>query len=172
MLLSSKIIFSEGGVEGNKTFCFAFFISLIVCMKITICWSSTFRKEKVEIKYQLFELGHEPLIDEWTEKLAKGEAPELLEQINTEHHTAKKQYNFIKMYYDFIKESDAIIVCNYDKKWINDYIGSNTFLEIGYAHVLGKKIFLLNNIPNQDYILDEIKAMDPIVLLGNLHKIK
>jgi len=140
-------------------------------MKITICWSSAFRKEKVEIKKQLLALWHEPIIDEWTEKLARGEDPDLLKQVNTEHYIAKKQYNFIKMYYDFIKESDAIIVCNYDKKEINDYIGSNTFLEMWYAHVLGKKIFILNNIPEQIYILDEIKAMDPIILWWNLNNI-
>ena len=85
-------------------------------MKITICGSSAFRKEKVEIKEQLIALGHEPLIDEWTEKIARGEAPELLAQINKEHSVVKKQYNLIKLYYDFISASDAIIVCNYEKK--------------------------------------------------------
>ena len=67
-------------------------------MKITICGSSAFRKEKVAIKEQLLALGHEPLIDEWTEKIARGEAPELLAQINQEHSVAKRQYNFIKLY--------------------------------------------------------------------------
>jgi hypothetical protein len=55
-------------------------------------------------------------MDEWTEKLARGEAPELLAQINQEHSVVKKQYNFIKVYYDLIAASDAIIVCNYEKK--------------------------------------------------------
>lgn len=141
-------------------------------MKITLCWSSTFRKEKVEIKKQLIALGHEPLIDEWTEKLARGEAPELEQQMQTEHSEAKKQYNFIQIYYNFINESDAIIVCNYEKKGIKDYIGSNTFLEMGYAHVLNKKIFILNDIPDQPYILDEVKAMDCIPLHGDLSLIK
>ena len=85
-------------------------------MKITICGSSVFRKEKIEVKEQLMALGYEPMIDEWTEKLARGEAPELLAQINQEHSVVKKQYNFIKVYYDLIAASDAIIVCNYEKK--------------------------------------------------------
>lgn len=141
-------------------------------MKITICGSSAFRAEKIHIKEQLIQLWHEPIIDPWTEKIAKGEAPELLAQINQEHSVAKRQYNFIKLYYDFIAESDAIIVCNYEKKWIKDYIGSNTFLEMWYAHVLGKKIFLLHPIPDQAYILEEVKAMDPIVINEDLTLIK
>lgn len=140
-------------------------------MRITVCWSSAFRKEKVEIKETLKKLGHEPIIDEWTEKLAKWEAPELLQQINTEHSVAKKQYNFIKMYYDFIVWSDAIIVCNYDKKGVLNYIWSNTFLEMWYAHVHWKKIFLLNEIPDQWYILDEVRAMEPVILKWDLSKI-
>ena len=60
---------------------------------------------------------------------------------------------------------------NYEKRGIKNYIGGNVFLEIGFAHVLGKKIFLLNEIPDMFY-KDEIESMDPIVLKGNLNKIK
>ena len=34
---------------------------------------------------------------------------------------------------------------------------------MGFAHVLNKKIYLLNNIPEMSYS-DEIRAMQPIVL--------
>ena len=54
---------------------------------------------------------------------------------------------------------------------IPNYIGGNTFLEMGFAHVLNKKVFLLNNIPAMPYD-DEIKDMQPIVLNGDLLKIK
>lgn len=70
-----------------------------------------------------------------------------------------------------IKDSDAILVVNLDKKGIKNYIGANTFLEIGYAHCLNKKIFFLNPIPEQDYIRDEIKAAEPIVIDQDLTKI-
>lgn len=140
-------------------------------MKITICWSSSFRKEKIKVKETLKELWHESVIDQWTEKIASWEVPEILEQIHKEHYAFKKRYDLIKLYYDFIVESDAIIVCNYNKNNIPNYIWSNTFLEMWYAHVHKKKIFLLNAIPNQWYILDEIKAMEPIILDWNLTKI-
>jgi predicted RNA-binding protein with PUA domain len=42
---------------------------------------------------------------------------------------------------------------------------------MGFAHALGKKIFLLQGIPDLSY-RDEIMAMKPIILNGNLNKIK
>jgi hypothetical protein len=41
---------------------------------------------------------------------------------------------------------------------------------MGFAHALGKKIFLLDGIPNVSY-KEEILAMKPIVLNGNLERI-
>ena len=70
-----------------------------------------------------------------------------------------------------IKTADAILIANYDKKGIKNYIGGNTFLEIGFAHVLGKAIYILNDIPNCSYT-EEIKIMQPIVLKGDLLKLK
>lgn len=69
-----------------------------------------------------------------------------------------------------IEKSDAILVINYAKKGITNYIGGNTFLEIGLAFWLGKKIYLLNPIPDMDY-MTEMYAMQPTVLNGDLTKI-
>ncbi|MBU0627435.1 hypothetical protein KKG31_04470 [Patescibacteria group bacterium] len=41
-------------------------------------------------------------------------------------------------------------------------------MEIAFAYTTGKKIFLLNDFPDQPYIHDEIHAMEPVVLNGNL----
>ncbi|MBT4597707.1 hypothetical protein HOC76_01665, partial [bacterium] len=54
---------------------------------------------------------------------------------------------------------------------IDSYIGGNTFLEMGFAHVLGKKIFLLNGIPDISYKA-EIIAMQPKCLKGDLGLMK
>ncbi len=141
-------------------------------MKIVICGSSSFRVEKVDLCDNLKKLGHEPIIDPWTIELASGQNQALRQQVQTEHSTAKKKYGFIKWYYDAISESDAILVYNPSKKSIDNYIGANTFLEVGYAHVLGKKIFIFYSIPDQDYIKDELEAVEPIVLNGDINNIK
>jgi hypothetical protein len=60
---------------------------------------------------------------------------------------------------------------NHDKNGISNYIGGNSFLEMGFAYVQNKKIFLLNGIPDIALIRQEIEAMTPIVLDGDLSKI-
>jgi predicted RNA-binding protein with PUA domain len=65
---------------------------------------------------------------------------------------------------------DAILILNLEKNNIKGYIGGNTFLEMGFAHVLNKKIFLLNEIPEMGY-KDEIVAMKPVILEGDLNRI-
>lgn len=42
---------------------------------------------------------------------------------------------------------------------------------MAFAYVLGKKIYLLNDLPEFDYLLEEVKAMEPIILNGDLNKI-
>jgi len=44
-------------------------------------------------------------------------------------------------------------------------------IEIAFAHVLDKKIYLLNPVPNISYS-DEIEAMKPVILNGKLDNIK
>lgn len=88
-------------------------------------------------------------------------------QDDEERITAKIEHDFIREHFKKIEASDAILVLNYDKKGIPNYIGGNTFLEIGLAFWLGKKIYLLNPIPEMDY-KTEMHAMQPVVLHGNL----
>ena len=70
-----------------------------------------------------------------------------------------------------IKEVDAILVMNLDKGGIPNYIGGNTFLEIGYAHILDKKIYLYNPIPEIPYYKTELVAMKPVILNGDLSRV-
>ena len=73
--------------------------------------------------------------------------------------------------YDAIFNSDAILVLNFDKRDIKNYVGGNTLMEIGFAHVNDKKIFLLNPIPEDVSYVDEIKAMVDNILEDDLNKI-
>jgi predicted RNA-binding protein with PUA domain len=44
-------------------------------------------------------------------------------------------------------------------------------MEIGFAHVLNKKIFLMNPIPDIEYYSSEIAAVAPIIIEQDLSKI-
>ena len=78
--------------------------------------------------------------------------------------------NFIDEHIAKIKQSDSILVANYDKNGLESYIGANTFLEMAFAYILGKKIFLLNKIPGQPNSI-EIAGLKPIALNTNLNSL-
>ena len=139
-------------------------------MKITICGSIKFADKFVETYRQLESLGHEPKMHEHMFGLADGSAKDLIAAIKKDHGQTKRDYNLIKYWHDLIKNSDAVLVLNYDKNDIKNYIGGNTLMEMGFANVNDKKVYLMNPIPEMSYT-DEIKAMVDVILNGDLSKI-
>lgn len=91
--------------------------------------------------------------------------------IGVEDKWVKIESDVIRNYFEEIKKTDAILVINKDKNNIKNYIGGNSLIEIAFAYVLHKKIFLLNPVPQINYF-DEIYAMNPIILNNNLSKIE
>ena len=88
-----------------------------------------------------------------------------------EQNEKKKEKNRLS-FFDKLKKSDALLVVNNSlKNGRKNYISGSSFLEMGFAHALGKKLFLLQGVPEVSY-KDEILAMHPVVLGGNLSKIK
>ncbi|MFA6553021.1 MAG: hypothetical protein WCT27_01190 [Patescibacteria group bacterium] len=136
-------------------------------MKIAISGSMVFSEKMLEVKKKLERLGHEVEISRFAASYAgqpQGEK-ERRTLIDKMHNDAMREF------WEKIKTSDALLVLNYDRKGVKNYIGGNTFLEIGFAHVLNKKIFLLNPIPDIDYYTSEIEATKPIILTGDLSNI-
>ena len=141
-------------------------------MKITICGSIKFADKLVDIYRQLEKPGHEPIMHEDMFGIADGTAKELIDGIGLDHSEIKKKHNYIKLWHNLIVSGDAILVCNFDKNGIKNYIGGNTLMEIGFAHTNDKKVFLLNPIPEDVSYVDEIKAMVDVVIEGDLKKIE
>ncbi len=127
----------------------------------------------VEFRDKLKEMGHDAIIHPIYEDLAAGKLPDLMSEIQNdeEHANVKKRFDFIKWYFNSIASSDAILVLNFDKNGIKNYVGGNTLMEMVFAHVNDKKIFLLNPIPRDVSYFEEIKAMADAVLDGDLNKI-
>ena len=74
-------------------------------------------------------------------------------------------------HYRNILESDAVLIVNLEKNGIQNYIGGNVLMEMGQAYVNNKGIYFLNDMPTGLPYIDEIEAMDPICLQGNLANI-
>jgi hypothetical protein len=148
-------------------------------MKIIICGSISFTPEIKKISDEFIALGHEVDIPMTSRRIIKGEfsLKEFEEEkekngdVSFREGAARKlKDDVIKRYYKKIKETDVVLVLNMEKKGIKNYIGGNVFLEMGFAHVLNKKIYLYNDIP-ESLFKDEIIAMQPTVLNGDILKI-
>lgn len=117
-----------------------------------------------EVKSSLELMGHDvvmPGTDNINEELDK-------DGNSVESAHIKIRDDLIRDYYEKIKKSDAVLVVNENRKGLEGYIGGNTFLEIGFAHVLRKKLYILNRYSDQLSYFDEINAMQPVVLRGDL----
>ncbi len=137
-------------------------------MKIAICASMVFTEQLVEAKKRLESMGHSAVISKFFASYI-GKTEKEKERITIQH---KNNNDAIREFYNEIKGSDAILVLNYDRRGVKNYIGGNTLMEIGFAHVLNKKIFLLNPIPEIDFYKSEIEATKPVILNGDISKIK
>ncbi|TSC92630.1 MAG: Maf-like protein [Candidatus Berkelbacteria bacterium Licking1014_7] len=131
-------------------------------MKITLCGSMSCAKKMMAVKERLEKAGHKIFAPENILEYVKGE-------IEIENKREKIMLDAIRTYYEKIKKSDAILVVNFTKNKIKNYIGGNSLIEMAFAHVLRKKIYLFNPIPRMSYT-DEIEAMKPIVVGRSLKK--
>lgn len=132
-------------------------------MKIIICGSMKFSSDMLIAKADLESRGHEVTVPQGMELFLTGE-------IDSETADTKIANDYIRYYYDKISAGDAILVLNKTKNDVEHYIGGNTLMELGFAHVNNKKIFLLNPIPQMSYT-DEIEAVQPVVINEDFSKI-
>ncbi len=136
-------------------------------MKIFICSSKHLYHKVPEIKAVLEKSGHKiTLPNSYEQPLMEEE----MKKIGKEEHASWKSSMMLEQGKK-VKENDAILVLNYEKNDQQNYIGGATFLEIFKAFELGKKIFLINPIP-ENIFKDELLGMRPVILNGDLSKVK
>lgn len=118
-------------------------------------------------KEKLESLGHEVEIPTGIKEI------HLRERIDVsveEKANDKISRDLIREYFEKMKGFDVVLVVNPPKRDIAGYIGGNTLIEMAFAHVLNKKLFVLHPLPDMPY-KSEILAMQPIVLSGDLSAI-
>lgn len=123
-----------------------------------------YTEQMLKAKEELIALGHDAFLTDLHEPFI-GKTDEEKEAIKLDQ---KNNKDAIREFWNMMQGADAVLVLNLDKHGIANYIGGNTFLEIGFAHVLGQKIFLLNPIPDIQFYKTEIEAMKPVILNGDL----
>lgn len=145
-------------------------------MRIYILGSNAFMKKMVEVTDQLIQLGvNAHIAPHYREMVAGTGRQDMLNMyLQGERAEVKQKYNTFMLHYNLILESDAVLFVNETKNGIENYIGGNVLIEMGQAYVNNKKIFFLNNMPTNPKLtyLDEIVAMQPICLGGQLSLVK
>lgn len=142
-------------------------------MKIYTLGSNAFMHKMVGVTDKLISMGVDSFIAPHYRELVEGKRDEQIKLWNAgEKAKVKRENDYFRLHYKHILESDAILVVNDIKNGIENYIGGNVLIEMGQAYVNDKKIYLLNGIPKDLSYLDEIIAMDPICLYGELEKLK
>lgn len=145
-------------------------------MKITICSSAFFAKETYEIKKKLEEKGH--LVFTYPQNIeVNGKLVDVVNYYKMRKNNLTKDLLEIKTklideHIERIKKAEAILVLNFDKDGKEGYIGGNTFIEIGIAYFLGKKIFLWKMPSEELSYFEEIMALNPIIINEKIEKIK
>ena len=147
-------------------------------MNITLCGSIAFYDEMLEIKEKLEQLNHHIKLPPFEIKDKNGNMIPVIEyyskrkiETNPTSWIWDRKKESMKLHFQKIEWCDAVLILNYDKNNIPNYIGANTLIEMGLTFHLNKKIFLFNNIPKMNYT-EEILGMKPTIINQDLTKIK
>ena len=147
-------------------------------MKITLCGSIAFIDEMDAVRKELESMGHTVKMPPLEVMGGEGKLIPVKEYYALRKAAAddhkwiwKRKAEAMHTHFDKVVWADTILVLNYEKNGIASYVGANTFLEMGLAFHLQKPVYLLNSIPEVSY-REEILGMQPIVINGDLHRIK
>ncbi|MCK9578258.1 hypothetical protein M0R01_02070 [bacterium] len=137
-------------------------------MKIGVIGSMQHTEKMIEARDILISQGHDAFVTTLAMPFI-GKTDEEKEAIKIHQ---KNNLDAIREFWNLMQGSDAVLVMNVDKNGIKNYIGGNTLMEMGFAHVLNQKIFLMNPIPEIPYYNTEIEAMKPVIINGDYSLIK
>lgn len=126
-----------------------------------------YTEKMLEARDELIKLGHNAFVTNLATPFI-GKSDEEKEVIKIYQ---KNNNDAIREFWRLMQGADAVLVMNFDKHGVKNYIGGNTLMEIGFAHVLNQKIFLYNPIPDIPYYKSEIEAVKPMIINGDLSKI-
>ena len=99
-----------------------------------------FAKEQLAIKEKLEKKGFDVLV---TDNIGKYAADQNIKKSFEEELRVSLEHDIMRDFFNKLNEADAFLVCNYDRKGVKGYLGTSVLMELGLAHYLKKKIFLM-----------------------------
>jgi hypothetical protein len=146
---------------------------LLLMKTIALCSSANFYRQLVDIQAKLEKLGYRVVIPATAEAMKKSgdyDVSHVKTWFSDDKDYHKKSL-LMKSHFKEIESVDSILVLNYEKNGLPNYIGGNVLMEMAIAFYLNKSIFIFNEIPKESTFLEEIKAVGPIVLQGKLEQL-
>ena len=136
-------------------------------MKIFLSGSMAFAKEMLKVHKELEEQGHTAEVPYGTEDHIND--PAFVEDLDGNIAYCIK-HDVMRKCFQRVADCDGILVLNYKRKGIDGYIGISALMELGVAHFLKKKIFILYPIPDfsEHRWAHEVTIMQPVILHGDL----
>ncbi|MDD3304687.1 MAG: hypothetical protein PHT75_00970 [Bacilli bacterium] len=135
-------------------------------MKIFIICSKAFYDRIPDIKQKLEENHHMVFLPNCYDN--PGMEAEM-RNLGAEEHSKFKAKMF-KQSEKLTKDMDAVLVLNFNKNGVDNYIGGATFLEMYDAFRMNKKIYLYNSIP-KGMLEDEIIGFNPILINTDINQL-
>lgn len=139
---------------------------------IVICSSANFYEHALQVETELHKLGYNTVVPKSALEM-KQRCDFTVQKSwydNPDDYHMKADY--MRSHFDRINESDAVLVVNDEKHGVPGYIGPNVLLEMSLAWYQNKPIYLLNELPVNSPLEEEIKGMSPVVLHGDLTKLE
>lgn len=138
---------------------------------ITICSSANFYEQagKIQSELQAVE-GYEVIVPAMAKEMKR------TGDYDVSHYKTwfadpgdyGKKAELMHGHFEEVDKADAILVLNYEKNGIQNYIGGNVLMEMALAFHAHKPIFILNEMPEESTYLEELWGIQPIILHGNI----
>jgi len=137
---------------------------------ITLCASVSFYQQVVEIKKQLEQEGWHVLVPDLALMMEKQNDYNFMSYAEKFDSTDPlRKQKLITSHFDKIAQSDAVLIVNLEKHGREGYIGANVLMEMTIGFYLKKQLYLWQSIPTELFCYDEVMALQPSVLHGNIH---
>ena len=143
-------------------------------MKLVICSSAAFYKHVAELARDLEQAGIDVVIPKTARKMIETGNFDVDSYKTWYENDADytKKADLMRGHFDEISAGDAILVVNDEKHGVPGYIGPNVLMEMSLAWYQRKPIYVLNPLPADSPFEEELKGMMPIMLDGDISKLK
>lgn len=139
---------------------------------IATCASVSFYEEVISIQHELEKMGFKVLVPDLATEMERTNNYDKLahyEKFDARQPSVKRK--LMDDHFRKIEKSDAVLVINNRKHELDGYVGPNVLMEIMVGYYLKKPIYLLNPLPKELSAYDEIMALEPTILNGDLTKL-